>query len=135
MLSSSVLTFKAPRKVVPLTPAQAYSRLFCQRGSELHAELKGAWKLYVSSDQDTLDEYGHLFTAHHKQNMCFVTFQQVVLRARVTTTATQAELAEVTKHINDHFEKQKELVERPWKALVVDDSQSQLDLERKYIEE
>ena len=108
--------------------------LFCQKGSHLHTELRTAWKLYVASDKATVAKYSHLFTAPQEQAMPFVAFQQTVLRERITTIAAE-ELSEVERYISEHFLKQRELEDCPWKALEVDGSESQLDLQRQYVEE
>jgi len=82
---------KPQRKVVPLTPAQAYSLVFCTRGSALYEELRQAWKLYISADDTTIKKYKHLFSQHNPK-LPFVAFQQVVLKDKIAT-ATEDELS------------------------------------------
>lgn len=108
--------------------------MFCQKGSPLHDELRAAWKLYIAADKATLDKYHHLFPTLHNPKLQFVTFQQVVLKHRVTY-ATEEELSVVDEFIDTHFQEKKDLEERPWSALMVDESQSEVDLERQFIEE
>lgn len=129
-----VFTIKHPRKVVRLTRAQAYSRLFCKQGTPLHAELREAWELYTAGDDDTLIKYRHLFPGSHKPDMEFVTFQQVVLKEKVMSVEEE-ELTAVDNFIDKQYEEQKEHNDRPWSTTKVDPSQSEADLERRYVEQ
>ena len=108
--------------------------MFCKTGSPLHTELRNAWELYKKSDKATLDKYHHLFPALHNPNIQFVTFQQVVLKDRAAS-ATEEELTLIEDFIDTYFQEKKEAEERPWNALKVDESQSEVDLERQYIAE
>lgn len=125
---------KPQRKVVPLTPAQAYSLVFCTRDSTLYQELRQEWKLYTSADDATVKKYKHLFPSQHNLKLPFVAFQQVVLKDKITT-ATEDELSAVQEYIETRFEEDLSRRECPWKALKVDDSQSDADLERQYVKE
>lgn len=125
---------KPQRKVVRLTPAQAYSLVFCTQDSTLYKELREAWKLYTSADKATIDKYKHLFPSKHNPKLPFVSFQQVVLKDKITT-ATEDELNAIQEYIDTRFEEDLSRRERPWKALKVDDSQSDADLERQYVKE
>ena len=122
------------RKIIQLTPAQAYSQLYCKKGTPLHTELHAAWKLYVSADEATLDKYHHLFPANHNPDLPFVVFQQVVLKEKVANT-TEEELTSIEEYIETRFQEATELREHPWRALKVDDAQEEIDLERQYAEE
>lgn len=122
------------RKLVPLTLGQAYSLLFCQKGSDLYKELRQAWKLYKTGDEATIGNYGHLFAAPHNPKLPFVMFQQVILKDMVST-APEEELAAVREYIETRFQQDTELREHPWQALKVDDLQSDIELERQYIKE
>lgn len=93
-----------------------------------------AWKCYVAGDESTLDKYHHLFPPQHNPRLPFVSFQQVVLKGRVATS-TEEEISAIDAFIDAHFEDQKELRERPWNALKVDDAQPEIDLERQYLKE
>ena len=66
--------------------------------------------------------------------MLFVTFSQVVLRERVTT-ATADELAAVEEHISKILEARRDSYKHPWKMLRVDDTETEFDLRRRYVEE
>jgi len=66
--------------------------------------------------------------------MPFVAFQQTILRHKVTST-TRDELDTLEEFIGTRFEEETKLRERPWTALEVDGSQSEIDLERQYISE
>ena len=126
------LSTKPPRKLVRITLAQAYSCLFCQKGTPLHTELRSAWKLYKSADKDTLDKYQHLFPRDHNPDMRFVTFQQVLLRDK-TTKLDKDELEDLKHFIDTRYEEDKQLRERPWNGLKVHEAQSEVDLEKQYI--
>jgi len=127
------LLAKPLRKVVRLTPPQAYSILFCQRDSALYKELHQAWKLYISDDQTTVAAYEHLFP-NHNPKLPFVTFQQAIFKDKITV-ATEEELNTIQEFINARFEKDVKIRERPWEALKVDDLQTDVDLERSYVKE
>lgn len=108
--------------------------MYCQKGTTTHTELKTAYRLYTTGDADTLLKYGHLFPGPRKSGLEFVTFQQVVLKDRVSTL-TEEELSEVDEWIEDHYQKLKDGEDRPWKVLKVDESQSELDLKQQYLEQ
>ena len=114
--------------------AQAYSRLFCKKGSPLQKEIQVAWELYVRGDEATLNEYHRLFSPIHNPDLPFVAFQQAVLRDKVAA-AMEEELSVIDEYINTHYEEKKDQDERPWNALKVDEGQSEVDLERQYIAE
>ena len=128
------LLAKPPRKVVPLTPPQAYSLLFCQRGSALYKELHRAWKRYCAADEVTVETYVHLFAAKHNPKLPFVTFQQAIFKDKITV-ATQEELDAIQEFINARFEKDTQLRQRPWEVLKIDDLQEDVELERNYVKE
>lgn len=106
----------------------------CKKGSPLHTELKAAWKSYIDADQAALDKYHRLFPVLHNPKMEFVTFQQVVLKDKVSAF-TEEELSAIDDYIDKHFEEKKEQEDHPWKMLKVDEAQSEPDLKRQYIEE
>ena len=122
------------RKVVPLTPSQACSCLFCTRNSALYDELHGAWKLWISGDEATTERFKHLLPAKHNPKLPFVSFQQVVLREKVDT-ATEEDAASIQEYINTRFQEESERRSRPWQALKIDDSQLELELARCYVQE
>lgn len=128
------LTSKPARKLVPLTQAQAYSLLFCQKGTSLYDQLREEWKLYKSADDATLEKYQDVFGSTHNPSMPFVAFQQVILRDKVAS-ATTDELDAIQEFIDTRFKEETELRERPWSVLRVDDVQSEAELERQYIAE
>ena len=133
-LASSALALKTPRKPVPLTKVQAYSLLYCKRGTELHSELREAWASYVAEDKAAVDKYQHLFAGPHNPDLPFVTFQQGVLKEMVASLSEE-ETSEVQKYIETRFERDNDVREHPWVALKVNDGKSDLDLERQYIKE
>ena len=92
------------------------------------------WESYVHSDKVALDKSHHLFPAHHNPNLPFIAFQQVVLRDRASTF-TEEELASIEEFISAQLEELRVQDERPWKLLKVDKAQSEVDLERHYIEQ
>lgn len=128
------ISSKPPRKVVPLTAPQAWSRLFCPQRSELYKELHAAWKLWVSGDEATIESYKHLLSTKHNPKLPFVTFQQAVLKEKLET-ATEEELKAIQEYIDTRFQEETELRVNPWQALKVDDIQSELDLEKQYLQE
>lgn len=79
-------------------------------------------------------KYGHLFASPRNTDLPFVTFQQVVLRNKVTT-ATEEELSAITELINTRFQEDTERRECPWQALKIDGLQSNVELERQYVKE
>ena len=111
---------------------QAYSRLYCKKGSSLQKELQEAWTLYVGGDETTLNKYCNLFPPLHNPSLLFIAFQQTVLRDRVAS-ATEEELSAIDEYINTHYEEKKDQQERPWNALKVDEEQEEDELERQYI--
>jgi hypothetical protein len=113
--------------------AQAYALIFCTRGSTLYEDLHKAHKLYISADQATIQEYKHLLPQHNPK-LPFVTFQQTILKDKVAM-ATEEELSVIQEFIDTRFEEDTNRCERPWQALKIDDSQSELDLERQYVKE
>lgn len=122
------------RKVVRLTQPQAYSLLFCERGTSLHKELVCAWKLYKTGDEDTIATYKHLFPSTPNPKLPFVTFQQAVFKDKIAT-ATEDVLNAIQEYIDTRFEEDTKRRERPWEALKVDDLQEDVDLERRYVKE
>ena len=126
------LSAKQPRKLVHLTLAQAYACLFCQKGSPLYEEILDAWKRYRNSDDAILKKYHQLLPVVHKPNMPFVGFQQIILRDQVSR-ATEEELEDLQQFIDQRFEAETELRQRPWTALKVTEAQSEVDLERDYL--
>ena len=125
---------KRPRRLVPLTLPQAYSRLHCTKGSPLREELHAAWKGYIAGDEATLEKYHHLFPAQHNPGLPYVAFQQVVLKHKVATL-TEEELSTINEFIDNQFQEAEELREQPWRTSVVDGVQPDTDAERQYIEE
>ena len=114
--------------------AQAYSRLYCQKDSPLRQELLEAWRLYKGSDEATVNLYSHLFPGmQDRENVEYVTFQQVVLRNQVTALDGE-ELSAVEEFINVQHQEAVDLRKHPWKALRVDEAQLDIDLERQYVE-
>lgn len=127
------INFSKPmQKVVPLTPAQAYSALFCAQGSDLYKELHTAWKLWTSGDEATINSYQHLFPFKHKPNIPFITFQQVIFRDKVST-ATEDELDVLQEYIDTCFQEDTNCNKYPWQALKTNDAQLDINLERQYI--
>lgn len=124
---------KSSRKVVHLTPTQAYTLLFCKRDSDCYKNIHRAWKLYSNGDETVIKTYAHLFPAKHNPNLPFVTFQQVTLRDKLTT-ASEEELSAVQELIDARFEEDTRLRERPWEASKVDDIQTSVDMERAYVQ-
>jgi hypothetical protein len=131
---SSILTIKSSRRPAPLTRAQAYSCMHYTEGSELYTELRAAHGRYISGDKLTCDKYKHLFPGAHNPGMLLVTFQQAVLK-EIIGSVSEEEVAEIEKYISDRYQKDQDLHERPWVAMRVNDSESDLDLERQYVTE
>jgi len=125
---------KPRRKVVRRTPAQAYSVLFCERGSPLREELYTAWKAYVAADQTTIEKYKDLLPNTHNPDLPFVAFQQYILKDKVTR-ATEEELTAIQEFIETRYQEETDRLERPWRALKTDDTQLDVELERQYINE
>ena len=124
---------KPMRKLVPLTLYQAYSVAHCAPGSALYKELHAAWKLYMSRDEATVEKYKDLFPAVHNPNLPYVSFQQVVLRNKLAT-ATEEELESIWACVDNRFEKETALRERPWdEEGKADGIASEVDMERQYV--
>lgn len=120
---------KTQRKVVPLPPAQAYSILYCTPDSDLYDHLHGEWKRYVSADETTVNKYKHLFPAQHNPKLPFVAFQQAYFRDKIPLI-TEDERNIIDAFIESRFQEETELRERPWRTLKLDESQSDVDLQR-----
>ena len=118
---------KPQRKVTRLTPAQAYSRLFCSKGSALHTETREKWEAFVKGDVT----YAHLFPGRDPKTVNFLGFSQAVFRVAVSTLP-EDELRRVEEYIEERFVEENDLREHPWKALKVDDALTDEDLERQY---
>jgi len=84
------------------------------------------------ADDATLKKYHHILPVTHKPNMPFVGFQQIILRDRVSH-ATKDELEDLQQFIDERFEAETELRERPWTALKVTEAQSEADLAKSYL--
>lgn len=108
--------------------------MYCKRGTKLHEEIRTAWGQYTCGDEATLDKYQHLFAGPHNPRLPFVTFQQTVLK-EVVASLPEEEESKVQEYINTRFERDTDVREHPWIALKGDGGQSDLDLERQYIEE
>jgi hypothetical protein len=128
------LTSRPPRKVVPLTRAQAYSRLYCQEGTQYYDELTGDWKLYITHDAVALKKYRHLFLRPPNLDLPYVAFQQVILREMIPSLP-QEELDDLDNVIDTIFATELDHREHPWLTLKVYDEQEDVDLERWYLEE
>ena len=97
-------------------------------------ELYAAWKLYSAGDEAVIKTYADLFPAKHNPNLPFVTFQQAILKDKLTV-ASEEELRAVQELIDARFEEDNILRERPWEASKVDGLQMSVDLERAYVQE
>lgn len=128
------LRAKPLRKVVPLTSTQAYTLLFCKRNSPLYKEVHAAWKLYCSGDEDTITAYSSLLPPKNNPNLPFVTFQQALLKDRLTS-ASEEEKAAIQELIDTRFEEDSKLRECPWEASKVNDLQTSAELQRAYVQE
>ena len=122
---------KKSRKPTRLTQYQAYSLLFCQRGSQLHTELRDEWTAFNNDDANTVETYDHLFPNRQSHAIKFVVFQQAVLKERMPTM-TADELRQVEELIEKRFEEDTNLRDHPWKAMKVDETQEDVDLEKQY---
>ena len=96
--------------------------------------MHAAWKSFTNAEEATVEKYKHLFPSNHNPNLPFVAFQQVVLREK-TATATVEELNTLHEFIDTRFQEDTDRRERPWEVLRIDDSQSDVDLQRQYVEE
>ena len=128
------LTKKRSRKPVRLTNYQAYSRLFCQKGSSLHTKLHGEWTAFVENDEEAVKTYGHLFPSRDSKVIKFVAFQQAVLKQKMPTI-TKDESRQVEEFIEARFEEDNRLRDQPWQAMKVDKAQTDADLEKEYFAE
>ena len=128
------LTKKRSRKPVRLTNYQAYSRLFCQKGSSLHTELREEWVAFIKNDEEAVKAYGHLFPNRDSKPIKFVAFQQAVLKQKMPTI-TEDESRQVEEFIDARFEEDNRLRDQPWQAMKVDEAQTDADLEREYFAE
>ena len=136
------LTKKRSRKPVRLTNYQAYSRLFCQKGSSLHTELREEWAAFIKNDEEAVEAYGHLFPNRDSKPIKFIAFQQAVLKQKMPTI-TEDESHQVKEFIDARFEEfidacfeeDNRLRDQPWQAMKVDEAQMDADLEREYFTE
>jgi len=88
----------------------------------------------MSRDEATVEKYRHLFPAKHNPKLPFVGFQQVILKDKLST-ATEEELRTIQECIDKRFEQETVLRHHPWEARKIDDTQSDIDLERQYVRE
>ena len=128
------LTKKRSQKPVHLTNYQAYSRLFCQKGSSLHTELREEWVAFIKNYEEAVEAYGHLFPNQDSKPIKFVTFQQAVLKQKMPTI-TEDESRQVEEFIEARFEEDNRLRDQPWQAMKVDEAQTDADLEKEYYAE
>jgi len=70
----------------------------------------------------------------HSPNLPYVAFQQGVLKEKVSVL-TEEELSTLDEYIGTYFETQSDLRECPWRADKINTAQSDIDLERQYLEE
>lgn len=122
---------KTERRPVPLTLAQAYSRLYCTQGSALHAETTQEYKLYLSGDKTILEKYKHLFPAKHNPKMKYVTFQQAIFRETVLTIPEE-QITALNEFIDARHQEETDLHNHPWRALKVND-ELDADLKKQYV--
>lgn len=124
----SVTSRKPQRKVTRLTHAQAYSCLFYPKGSARHTEIHGEWEAFVQGDVT----YIHLFPGLDLKTINFLRFSQAVFRVAVETLS-EDERRQVEDYIERRFLEDTDLREHPWKALKVDDTVEDEDLEKQYM--
>ena len=87
----------------------------------------------MSCDETTVEKYKRLFPAIHNPNMPYVTFQQVILKDKLST-ATGEELRTIQEFVDNRFGKDTALCKRLWEdEEKAGDPQSSVDLERKYV--
>ena len=128
------LTKKWSRKPVHLTNYQAYSQLFCQKGSSLHTELCEEWVAFIENDEEVVEAYSHLFPNRDSKPIKFIAFQQAVLKQKMPMI-TEDESRQVEEFIDARFEEDNRLRDQPWQAMKVDEAQTDADLEREYFAE
>lgn len=95
-------------------------------------ELCKDWVAFTKGDATTLKVYGHMFPNLEPASVKFVTFQQVVLRDRMATI-TEDESLQVEEYIKTHFQEETELHDSPWQMMKVDETQTDVDLEKQYV--
>lgn len=83
---------------------------------------------------NAFNKYRHLFSTHHKPYLPFVAFQQVILKDKVLS-ASEEELVALDEFASKHQKKLEDHREHPWKVMKVNDSQTEADLERRYVEQ
>jgi hypothetical protein len=104
------------------------------RDSPLHTELLNAWKLFVAGDEATDAKHQHLFRTQRTAKLPFVAFQQAVIGERLAG-ATEAEITALDVYIEQRFQHDVDIREHPWQALKVSDIQSEVELQRQFLEE
>jgi hypothetical protein len=134
VVAASIDFRKPQRKLVPITRAQAYSIIHCERGSSLYEKLHEDWKKYNSGDPATIEKYKeHFSTKKVGKKFPFVTFQQTIFRDKVDSL-TEEERKALDDFIDKRLKKDTTDRERPWQALRTNDEMD-VDLERQYVKE
>ena len=128
---SVTLGRKRPRKPTCLTGYQAYSRLFCEKGSALHTKLREQWSAFAKGDKAAIKAYSHLLLNLVPASIKFVTFQQALLKERMPKIS-EDKRHQVEAFIETCFEEDSNLHDQPWQAMKVDESQTDVDLEKQY---
>ena len=105
--------------------------MFCKKGTQLHAELREDWTVFTQNVPTAIGTYGHLFPGKTPASLKWVTFQQAVLKSRMPTI-TEDESRQVQEFIEARFKEDTNLRNNPWKALKVDEAQTDADLKKQY---
>ena len=132
------LLSKKKRKPVRLAPWQAYSRLFCKKDSSVQAEIYEKWTAFIADDAtdanvEAIDAYGHLFKNQDPKSVRFIKFQQAYIKDTLDMGAISEDTSrQITEYIEECFEAENGLCDRPWEAMRVDEIQTKEDLEKQY---
>jgi hypothetical protein len=78
-----------------------------------------------------VDAYGQLFPNREPAAVHWVTFQRAVLRERMPRI-TEDESRKVEEFIETRFKEDNDLRDQPWQVMKVDESQTDVDLEKQY---
>jgi hypothetical protein len=89
--------------------------------------LHESWEAFLEGDAT----HSHLFPNRDPKTLKFVVFQQAVIKSQISTIS-EDELRRVEEYIEKRFTEDTEIYENPWKALKVDETQTDADLERQY---
>ena len=77
--------------------------------------------------------YHYLFPNRELKNIKFLFFQQAVINKEILPTISSDDLRKVKEFIEKRYEEDNNVRDHPWKAMKVEETQTDKDLEKGYV--